>query len=169
MWGAIDDRIARFLREKDNNWKKLREDIQLILDDAHKRGVIPVKYTVVLKRKEDTLDVDIRPALTWYSVSWDMNGDYKEVGPDKEDWPDSVLTTTPFPIEKFKKVFASAWENFRDKVEIANCPSEVRERAEAELLAEVNAQLPFEIEFNWKGYFPKKPYKEIDGCIVVKI
>lgn len=172
-------RILKFLREKDTDVKALRKDLYFLLDDAFKNGSIPYRMVADVNIEGEKLKVTFRAACReqW---EFDLNGDY-EVNdiPDQKEWPESVDTYPPVPLEKIREIEDTAWEHFRAKLDpgymiiqregesqedALNRREEEVDKYLEELDKELSAQLPFEVN---RG-FPKNPWKEIDGCIVVR-
>lgn len=108
--------------------------------------------------------------------------DYERYGYDPGEWPDGAETYLPVPMEEVSAIMQKAFENFKKKIESRpGYPMVMNEddkkfieewmnRAESETIAELNASgaFPFEIAVVNGGWFPKNPWKEIDGCIVVR-
>ena len=179
---VTEKRILTFLREKDTDVKKLQTDLYYILDEAFKKGDLPYRMIANVEIVGEKLVVEYEPADK-FGEEFDLNGDYKDVGPDPEEWPESVVTYPPIPMEKFNEIMEAAVANFEKKlgpgmyliVPEGITEEEARKQREedvdrwyAELVDEINKQLPFEMEQTWKGIYPKNPYKEINGCIVVR-
>ena len=175
-------RIAEFLKEKDTEAsavKALKKDLYFLLDDAFKNGSIPYRMVADITIGEKRLAVTFRPAQqeTW---DFELDGDY-EVNdkPDQEEWPESVDTYPPVPLEKIREIENTAWDRFRAKLEpgymIIQSEGESMEdalkRREDEVdkyLEEFDAEMSAQLSFEMKRGFPKNPWKEIDGCIVVR-
>jgi hypothetical protein len=108
--------------------------------------------------------------------------DYERYGMDLGEWPETVETYPPVPMKQCNDVMKQTFEKFNQKIESRpDYPfvtkehdekfiDEWFERAEKETIAELNESgaLPFEIAVVNGGWFPKNPWKEIDGCIVVR-
>lgn len=174
----LDERIVTFLIERDSE-KLLKQDLNNILRDAFKRGLLDCRMKADVVIEGDKLEVAYRPVLAVVEATYDLNCDYSVVRPDSEEWDDSVLTCVPVPRDKFDAVMDKAFRKFCEKIEsrpgypmYTEDTDDWVERVEQEVLAELNAsgELPFEMEAkDGIGWFPKKPWKEIDGCVVVKI
>lgn len=173
----LDERIVTFLIERGSE-KQLREDLNNILQDACDRGLLDSRMKADVVIEGDELKVTYRrPAIV--EATYDLNCDYSVVRPASEEWDDSVLTCVPVPRDKFDAVMDKAFKKFCEKIEsrpgyplYTEDTDAWVERVEQEVLAELNAsgELPFEMEAKGGiGWFPKNPWKEIDGCVVVKI
>ena len=108
--------------------------------------------------------------------------DYERYGMDTSEWPESVETYPPVPEEEFAAIMQKAFEAYTQKIKSRpNWPfitkeydekaiEEWADRANKETIAELNASgvLPFEMAEVNDGWFPKNPWKLIDGCVVVR-
>lgn len=179
----LEEQILAFIKNKDTDIHALRHRLDTVLDAAYIAGDIGCSMFSTLKIKDEQLIVTIRPHTSEIGMVYDMNGEYEHHGPDQEPWPEDALTYPPVPMEEYDSIFKEAHKRFEEKLQPGMCivpqngetVEDARQRRmdeigrfEDELVAEVNAQLPFEVESTWMGYFPKNPYKEIDGCIVVR-